>query len=959
MFKKFAGLSTRTKLTAILVSLLVPVVTLFYFDISQSVSVIRFARAEDFGNDWARPLVDVARNLAEHRDHVVRVAAGHDEERAEMSEHQGLVEDAVKILDQLERDDVGGFAARVGWSALRKEVMDVVTADVKAPNAFAAHNTATAHVLQTLHVVASESRLELDPDADSYALISANILQLPAGLDALALARRHFDSIVAGDGSAAMRMEMGERLGVATARLESVFRYLTDTYAREVPEDRATIAAATSTRDAFAALVPKLRAVGAGTMLPAADSSAVSRQTEELTEALGELQDKGMETLEGILNRRVAGEQKSLVAHVAMVVLALLLAVAIQIAVTRYLASQVGKANGVFDNMAQGRFDTAIEEQAGDELGVLLTSLDRMQRNLREKLEAERVVGLENSRIRQALDATTSNVMVADDGNNIIYMNRSALQLMSGSQADFRAMLPQFDAAKLVGTNIDVFHRNPAHQRGLLTGLNKTFSSELKIGSRTMRIIANPIFEEDGRRLGTVVEWADRTQELTVEGEVQQIVTGAINGDLGQRIALDGKSGFFRNLSSGINELVENVAVVVAEVQTLVGEVNDGNLARRIRTEGKSGLMVKMGSGVNELTANIATVVDEVQSLVNAANDGDLTRRIETQGKSGLLVKVGSGVNELTDGMAKVVSQVKLAAGEVSRGAEEISQGNANLSQRTEEQASSLEETASSMEQMTSTVKQNADNAGQANQLALAAREQAEKGGAVVAKAVKAMAEINDASSKIANIIGVIDEIAFQTNLLALNAAVEAARAGEQGRGFAVVATEVRNLAGRSATAAKEIKALIQDSVKKVEDGSTLVEQSGVTLEQIVGAVKKVTDIVAEIAAASHEQSAGIEQVNKAVMQLDELTQQNAALVEQASAASQSMAEQARGLNDAMARYSVDGDRFADTLLQRTAAVQPLNRPASRKVARAKVAAVPRAAEPKQRSNDDAVWKEF
>ena len=224
---------------------------------------------------------------------------------------------------------------------------------------------------------------------------------------------------------------------------------------------------------------------------------------------------------------------------------------------------------------------------------------------------------------------------------------------------------------------------------------------------------------------------------------------------------------------------------------------------------------------------------------------------------------------------------------------------------RSEEQSSSLEETASSMEEMTTTVKQNADNAGQANQLAIAARDQAEKGGTVVSQAVKAMADINDASKKIADIIGVIDDIAFQTNLLALNAAVEAARAGEQGRGFAVVASEVRSLAGRSATAAKEIKELIQDSVRKVEDGSVLVTQSGQTLEKIVASVKKVSDIVAEIAAASREQSSGIEQVNRAVMQMDELTQQNAALVEEATAASQAMAEQVRGLNEMLARYQV------------------------------------------------------
>ena len=269
------------------------------------------------------------------------------------------------------------------------------------------------------------------------------------------------------------------------------------------------------------------------------------------------------------------------------------------------------------------------------------------------------------------------------------------------------------------------------------------------------------------------------------------------------------------------------------------------------------------------------------------------------------------------------------------------------------------------MEEMTSTVKQNADNAGQANQLAVAARDQAEKGGAVVAKAVRAMTDINDSSRKIADIIGVIDEIAFQTNLLALNAAVEAARAGEQGRGFAVVATEVRNLAGRSATAAKEIKGLIQDSVKKVEEGSVLVTQSGATLEQIVSAVKKVTDIVAEIAAASQEQSSGIEQVNKAVMQLDELTQQNAALVEQASAASQSMADQARSLNETMAKYEVnDGGMARATARAVPAANAPkAERRASTRPWTGKAAAPARAAaKPVARATtgtDAALWKEF
>ena len=308
-------------------------------------------------------------------------------------------------------------------------------------------------------------------------------------------------------------------------------------------------------------------------------------------------------------------------------------------------------------------------------------------------------------------------------------------------------------------------------------------------------------------------------------------------------------------------------------------------------------------------TAEIATE-QEVQRIVRAAREGDLTGRITTADKSGFFASLAQELNGILDANADLVREVKRAAGEVLNAAQEISRGIADLSHRTGSQAASLEETAASMEQMTSTVRQTAENAAQASQLAAAARAQALQGGTVVGDAIRAMQSIASASAKIGSIIGVIDEIAFQTNLLALNAAVEAARAAEQGRGFAVVANEVRALASRSAHAAKEIKALIADSVAKVSQGSQLVDASGRTLGEIVTAVKKVSDIVAEIAAASGEQSTGIDQVNRAVMLMDEATQQNAALVEQAAAATESLRAQAQQLNEIMARFSMPDARF-------------------------------------------------
>jgi methyl-accepting chemotaxis protein len=321
---------------------------------------------------------------------------------------------------------------------------------------------------------------------------------------------------------------------------------------------------------------------------------------------------------------------------------------------------------------------------------------------------------------------------------------------------------------------------------------------------------------------------------------------------------------------------------------------------------GKPFKIVKYATDITvrvQLAEQLRNAVAQTQSVVTSAAAGDLTQRIPMEGKTGELATLSNGVNSLIDVMAGLVQQVQSTAGEVQSAADAISDGNHNLSRRTDEQAASLEETASSMEQMATTVRQTADNAGQANQLAIAACGQAEKGGAVVGSAVAAMSGINAASGKIADIIGVIDSIAFQTNLLALNAAVEAARAGEQGRGFAVVASEVRSLAGRSATAAREIKALIEDSVAKIADGSRLVDESGRTLTGIVDAVRKVAAIVAEIAAASREQSSGIEQVNKAVTRMDEGTQQNAALVEEAAAASEAIVRQAHVLTEMISRY--------------------------------------------------------
>lgn len=548
-----------------------------------------------------------------------------------------------------------------------------------------------------------------------------------------------------------------------------------------------------------------------------------------------------------------------------------------------------------------GLIATPLVDAKGKRLGTVVEWDDKTDR-LAKEAEARRLAE-ENARVKQALDSVTTNVMIADKDSNIVYLNGAVVGMMQTAEADIRKALPNFNASRLLGVNMDVFHKDPSHQRNIMQNLKGTYNGNAFVGGRTFTVIANPVFQ-DGERIGTVVEWADRTEEVAIEGEVNNMVKAAGEGDFTKQISMDGKKGFFANLGRGLNELVSTMEVATNDIMRMLGAMSKGDLSERITRE-------------------------YLGAFGQLKNDANLT----------------------ADKLTEVIGKIRSSSGAILSAANEIAQGNADLSQRTEEQASSLEETASSMEEMTSTVKQSAENAQKANDVSQQAQNKAKEGGQVVSKAVQAMEEINASSKKISDIIGVIDEIAFQTNLLALNAAVEAARAGEQGRGFAVVAGEVRNLAQRSAGAAKEIKDLIRDSVSKVQDGRELVNASGQTLEEIVLAVENVSNMMRDIAEAAREQTTGIEQVNTAVSQMDEMTQQNAALVEEASAAGAALADQATSMNAAVEFFSISSSGQ-----QRGSMISRAPKPIARASAvKSKKSPPP----PSSTSYDDDEWEEF
>jgi methyl-accepting chemotaxis protein len=538
--------------------------------------------------------------------------------------------------------------------------------------------------------------------------------------------------------------------------------------------------------------------------------------------------------------------------------IAFVMACLVGVVIVRSISGPTARALEAAQSISRGRLDGEIVVDRHDEIGRLLEAMKAMQDSLlrRERADLEALHAL--TAVKQALDVASTSVMMLDAGHKIQYLNQALLEAFRNAAGELAQAIPGFEPAQLVGRGLDAFGRAAGSALEELGQSTTTCHKQLQIGGRTFAITATPILSGK-ERIGIVLEWSDKTVELAAEEEIARLVLAAGRGEFSERIRAKGQEGFLLQLSTGVNALMETSASGLSEVSRILG----------------------------------------------ALAQGDLTQRIERE-YHGTFGQLKEDANQTVSQLRLTVADIRTATEAINTAAREIAQGNSDLSRRTETQASSLQETAASMEQLTATVRQNADNARQANQLAIGASEIAAKGGSVVSRVVDTMDSITHSSKRIADILSVIDGIAFQTNILALNAAVEAARAGEQGRGFAVVATEVRSLAQRSADAAREIKALIAHSVSTVDTGTKLVGEAGQTMQEIVVAVRRVTDIMGEISAATAEQSAGIEQVNQAISQMDQATQQNAALVEEAAAAAESMEEQAERLAESVLSFRTE-----------------------------------------------------
>lgn len=492
---------------------------------------------------------------------------------------------------------------------------------------------------------------------------------------------------------------------------------------------------------------------------------------------------------------------------------------------------------------------TPVFSADGDRLGTAiewnnLTEQVAAEKAKEDQLVQDRLLAIENGRIKTALDSVGTNVMMANSDNVIIYMNGAVKEMFKNVEPELQKVLPNFDADNLIGTNIDDFHKNPAHQQSLLKSLKTTYDVTLEVGSLTMRIVANPVFSDEGERIGTVVEWGNLTAEVLVENEIADIVTAAASGEFSERISEDDKDGFFKRLASGINEILETSEIGLTDISRVI------------------------------------------QSLAQ----GDLTQNIEAD-YQGLFGQLKTDINDTIDRLSSVMGDVKNNSDSLNSAAEQVSGTAQSLSQGASEQAASVEETSASVEQMGASINQNSENARVTDGIAAESSVAAEEGGGAVTETVQAMKDI-------AEKISIIEDIAYQTNMLALNAAIEAARAGEHGKGFAVVAAEVRKLAERSQVAASEISDLTGDSVK-------VAEKAGSLLEKMVPDIGRTAELVQEIAAASEEQAGGVGQITGSMQQLDQVTQSNAAASEELAATAQEMRGQSQALIEVIGFFNL------------------------------------------------------
>ena len=650
-----------------------------------------------------------------------------------------------------------------------------------------------------------------------------------------------------------------------------------------------------------------------------------------------QLHEAAIQALQQLLHERIHRTEQQRLSLVAVLLALALGCGGLSWLLLRSISAPLAKAMAATEAIASGRLDKDIEDEGEDEAARLLKAMSRMQADLRERSQRDREQLDAASRIRQALDGCSTNVMLADPDGNIIYANRSVIGMLQTNETELRKSLPQFTAASIVGQNFDAFHRNPSHQRQLLGQLTSEYRSRIQVGQLRFDLVANPIISPEGSRLGTVVEWKDMTAELAAQEREQRLA--AENARVKQALDTCSTNVMIADADGQIVYNNQSVAQMMLRNEGELRKVLSQFDARRIvgsnfdqfhrnpshqrnllgGLKGEYKTEIRVGSLTFSLTANpivgeqgqrLGTVVEwkdrtaevaaetEISSMVDGAAQGDFSQRIEVQGKEPFFAMLGGKFNALIETVSGTILEVRASAQQLTAASDQVSQTSQSLSHSASQQAASVEQTTAALQEIASSVKQNAENANVTDGIATQAAREAMDGGQAVSMTV-------DAMKQIATKISIIDDIAYQTNLLALNAAIEAARAGEHGKGFAVVAAEVRKLAERSQVAAQEIGTLAGSSVD-------LAEKAGHVLSSMVPSIQKTSSLVQEIAAASVEQSDGVNQISASMHHLSGTTQQTASASEELSATAEELSAQAAQLRESMHYFRLHGDDAAE-----------------------------------------------
>lgn len=901
-------------------------------------SNIQVAVAEDVGLDATETSAPLLGALQLHRGLSNRVLLG---DASVSSARQGAAAEVAKLLESTKgalqdpmfvetpkRMDALGKA----FEALQR---DVSSGAVTTADAFTRHNELIEQYISALEVLADESGMSLDPVSESYYLMTTVVDFLPRLQEAIAQARGKASGMAAvaqtgkdvgGAERAALVFTIAQGQYYAR-RANAQFVKVGATDRAAAATLKAPIERAHGEADRFFRQVQSEVLGATGRAGVAAD--AVFASGTQAVDAQVQVHKAAIAAFQSMLHDRIAAETRARNVWVGGLLALLALAGLLSIVIVRSVTGPLSRALRAADAVATGDLGSDVSDNGSDEPARLLGAIGKMQGNLRERNERDAKVMADNARILKALDSSSTNIMLADAGYNIIYCNASLLSMLGAQEGEIRKDLPRFDAKRVVGSNIDDFHKNPAHQRTLLDRLQTVHTARLSLGTRRFDLVITPVVQE-GVRSGTIVEWTDRTEELArLERELAL-------GREGRRVqqALDATSsnvmiadatGHIVFMNRSLNVMLQGNEAEIRKVlpqfdaRNLIGvhfdrfhrnPAHQRGLIERLVGEHKA--QIKVAGASFQLIASpildtdgsrLGTVVEwrdrtaevaaeqEIGSIVDGAVKGDFSRRIGLEGKEAFFQMIGQKFNGLLDTVTGTIREVSAAAAQLSSASNQVSQTSQSLSHSASQQAASVEETTASLQEMAASVKQNAENATVTDRMATQAAQQAMDGGQAVGMTV-------DAMKSIATKIGIIDDIAYQTNLLALNAAIEAARAGEHGKGFAVVAAEVRKLAERSQVAAQEIGALAGNSVG-------LAERAGQLLAEMVPSIQKTSELVQEIAAASGEQSQGVAQITAAMGHVSGATQQTASASEQLSATAEELSAQAEQLQELMAYFQI------------------------------------------------------